>query len=46
MDWILDLLTQVGITRNYEAISNHETLHITVANTKSLQPAMSPTAVA
>jgi hypothetical protein len=34
VDWILDLLTQIGITSNHNAIADH-TLQIAVANTKS-----------
>jgi hypothetical protein len=35
MDWILDLLTQLGTTSNYCVISNLHTLQFTAANTKS-----------
>jgi hypothetical protein len=35
MDWILDLLTQLGTTTNYSAIADLHTLHIIAANTKS-----------
>jgi hypothetical protein len=35
MDWILDVLTQLGTTSNYSATANLHTLKITSANTKS-----------
>jgi hypothetical protein len=35
MDWLLDLLTQLGLTSNYSAIADLHTLQITAANTKS-----------
>jgi hypothetical protein len=34
MNWILDLLTQIGIRSNYSAITKLHTVEITVANTK------------
>jgi hypothetical protein len=37
LDWILDLLTQLGTTSNYNAIANLHTLQITAAKTKSSQ---------
>jgi hypothetical protein len=35
MDWILDLLAQLGTTSNYRAITDLHTFQITAANTKS-----------
>jgi hypothetical protein len=35
MDWILNLLTPLGATNNYSAISDLQTLQITALNTKS-----------
>jgi hypothetical protein len=36
MDWILDLLTQLGTTSNYSAIANLHTLQTTTAPAKPL----------
>jgi hypothetical protein len=35
MDWLLDLLTQLGTTSNYSTTANLHTLQITAASTKS-----------
>jgi hypothetical protein len=35
MDWILDLLAQLGTTSNYSAIADPHTLQISVANAES-----------
>jgi hypothetical protein len=35
MEWILDLFTPLGTTRNYSEIADLRTLQITAANTKS-----------
>jgi hypothetical protein len=34
MDWMLDLLTQLGTVSNYSATADLHTLQITAANTK------------